>query len=76
MRSVSVTDVRSVLPHILDHFKRAGPDATPMVIRRHLQPMAVLISFEQFDEYRALLAHRARELRREKRDADRKGEGT
>jgi len=59
MRTVSVTDVRSALPYILDELKSAGPDATPLVVRRHSEPMAVLISFEQFEDYRALVAHRS-----------------
>lgn len=67
MRTVSLTDLRSALPHILNQLRCAGPDATPIVLRRHYEPMAVLISFEQFDDYRALIAYRTYELHREDR---------
>jgi PHD/YefM family antitoxin component YafN of YafNO toxin-antitoxin module len=67
MRTVSTTDVRTLLPDLLSQVKCAGINATPLVIRRHLEPMAVLISFEQFDDYRALSAYRSHELQRESR---------
>ena len=51
MQTITVTDARSVLPHILAALKAGGRDAVPILIGRHREPMAVLISVEQFYEY-------------------------
>jgi PHD/YefM family antitoxin component YafN of YafNO toxin-antitoxin module len=51
MQTITVTDARSVLPHILAAVKSGGRDAVPILIGRHREPMAVLISVEQFYEY-------------------------
>jgi PHD/YefM family antitoxin component YafN of YafNO toxin-antitoxin module len=51
MQTITVTDARSVLPHILATLKAGGRDAIPILIGRHREPMAVLISVEQFYEY-------------------------
>ena len=51
VQSISVTDVRTVLPVVLARLKEGGRDAAPVLIGRHREPMAVLISVEQFYEY-------------------------
>jgi PHD/YefM family antitoxin component YafN of YafNO toxin-antitoxin module len=51
MKTITVTDARSVLPQILAAIKSGGRDAVPILIARHRDPMAVLISVEQFYEY-------------------------
>jgi PHD/YefM family antitoxin component YafN of YafNO toxin-antitoxin module len=56
MQTITVTDARSVLPHILATLKGAGMDAVPILIGRHREPMAVLISVEQFYEYCAFVS--------------------
>jgi len=56
MRTITVTDARSVLPHILATLKGGGRDAVPILIGRHREPMAVLISVEQFYEYCAFVS--------------------
>ena len=55
METITVTDIRAVLPHILAKLKGGGRDAVPILIGRHREPMAVLISIEQFYEYCALV---------------------
>ena len=56
MRTITVTDARAVLPRILTEIKTGGSDAVPILIGRHREPMAVLISVEQFYEYCARVA--------------------
>lgn len=56
MQTITVTDARTVLPHILATLKSGGRDAVPILIGRHREPMAVLISIEQFHEYCALVS--------------------
>lgn len=51
VQSISVTDMRAVLPVVLARLKEGGRDADPVLIGRHREPMAVLISVEQFYEY-------------------------
>jgi prevent-host-death family protein len=58
VRYVSVTDIRAALVYFLDTITKAAADADPVVITRHGRPLGVLISFAQFDEYRALVAAR------------------
>jgi hypothetical protein len=55
VETITVTDVRVVLPSILARLKRGGRDAAPILIGRHREPMAVLISIEQFYEYCSLV---------------------
>lgn len=55
METISVTDVRAVLPHVLMKLKCGGRDAIPVLIGRHREPMAVIISVEQFYEYCSLV---------------------
>ena len=55
METLSVTDVRAVLPHVLLKLKCGGRDAIPVLIGRHREPMAVIISIEQFYEYCSLV---------------------
>ena len=45
-----------MLPHVLAAIKSGGRDAVPILIGRHREPMAVLISVEQFYEYCALVS--------------------
>jgi hypothetical protein len=52
---MTVTDARSVLPVVLARIREGGRDAVPVLIGRHREPMAVLISLEQFYEYCALV---------------------
>jgi hypothetical protein len=52
---MTVTDARSVLPVVLARLKEGGRDAIPVLIGRHREPMAVLVSLEQFYEYCALV---------------------
>jgi PHD/YefM family antitoxin component YafN of YafNO toxin-antitoxin module len=56
MQTITVTDARSVLPHILATLKGGGRDAIPILIGRHREPMAVLVSVEQFYEYCAFVS--------------------
>ena len=56
MQTITVTDARTVLPHVLAAIKSGGRDAVPILIGRHREPMAVLISVEQFYEYCALVS--------------------
>ena len=56
MQTITVTDARTVLPHILAALKSGGRDAVPILSGRHREPMAVLISIEQFHEYCALVS--------------------
>ena len=56
MQTITVTDARTVLPHILAGLKGGGRDAIPILLGRHREPMAVLISVEQFYEYCALVS--------------------
>lgn len=51
VQTITVTDVRTVLPLVLNSIKDGALDATPILIGRHREPMAVLISVEQFYEY-------------------------
>jgi PHD/YefM family antitoxin component YafN of YafNO toxin-antitoxin module len=61
MQTITVTDARSVLPQILAALKSGGPEAVPILIARHRDPMAVLISVEQFHEYCAFISTRLAE---------------
>jgi antitoxin (DNA-binding transcriptional repressor) of toxin-antitoxin stability system len=56
MQTITVTDARTVLPQILAALKGGGRDAVPILIGRHREPMAVLISVEQFYEYCAFIS--------------------
>ena len=56
MQTITVTDARTVLPQILAALKGGGRDAVPILIGRHREPMAVLISVEQFYEYFAFIS--------------------
>ncbi len=56
METITVTDVRAVLPIVLARLKDGGRDAVPVLIGRHREPMAVLISLEQFYEYCSLVS--------------------
>ena len=56
VETITVTDVRAVLPIVLARLKDGGRDAVPVLIGRHREPMAVLISLEQFYEYCALVS--------------------
>lgn len=56
METITVTDVRAVLPIVLARLKDGGRDAVPVLIGRHREPMAVLISIEQFYEYCSLVS--------------------
>jgi hypothetical protein len=51
VETITVTDVRAILPVVLGRLKDGGRDAVPVLIGRHREPMAVLISLEQFYEY-------------------------
>jgi len=62
MRTITVTDAKAVLPHILATLKTGGRDAVPILIGRHREPMAVLISVEQFYEYCAFVSTQLAEL--------------
>jgi PHD/YefM family antitoxin component YafN of YafNO toxin-antitoxin module len=53
---LNVTDAKVTLSRIIEKIKIEGDNATPVVIGRHGAAMAVLISLEQFQEYRALAA--------------------
>jgi antitoxin (DNA-binding transcriptional repressor) of toxin-antitoxin stability system len=53
---LNVTDAKVTLSRIIAKIKIEGDNATPVVIGRHGEAMAVLISIEQFQEYRALAA--------------------
>jgi antitoxin (DNA-binding transcriptional repressor) of toxin-antitoxin stability system len=53
---LNVTDAKVTLSRIIAKIKIEGDNATPVVIGRHGVAMAVLISLEQFQEYRALAA--------------------
>lgn len=53
---LNVTDAKVTLSRIIAKIKIEGDNATPVVIGRHGDAMAVLISLEQFQEYRALAA--------------------
>lgn len=53
---LNVTDAKVTLSRIIAKIKIEGDNATPVVIGRHREAMAVLISLEQFQEYRALAA--------------------
>jgi antitoxin (DNA-binding transcriptional repressor) of toxin-antitoxin stability system len=55
VQTITVTDVRTVLPLVLNSIKEGALDATPILIGRHREPMAVLISVEQFYEYCSLV---------------------
>lgn len=55
LETITVTDIRTVLPLVLARLKDGGRDAVPVLIGRHREPMAVLISLEQFYEYSALV---------------------
>lgn len=44
-----------MLPHVLLKVKCGGRDAIPVMIGRHREPMAVIISVEQFYEYCSLV---------------------
>ena len=39
MQTITVTDARSVLPHILATVKSGGRDAVPILIGRHREPI-------------------------------------
>jgi PHD/YefM family antitoxin component YafN of YafNO toxin-antitoxin module len=56
MQTMTVTDARAILPRVLTVIKTGGRDAVPILIGRHREPMAVLISVEQFYEYSALVS--------------------
>ena len=56
MQTMTVTDARAILPRVLTVIKTGGSDAVPILIGRHREPMAVLISVEQFYEYCALVS--------------------
>ena len=59
-RTVTVTDLRSVMPEVLHRLSIGGRGAEPVIIKRHREPLAALISIQQYHEYRALLeTHRA-----------------
>ena|ERR1700761_6391628 len=53
---LNVTDAKVTLSRIIAKIKIEGDNATPVVIGRHGVAMAVLVSMEQFQEYRALAA--------------------
>ena len=53
---LNVTDAKVTLSRIIARIKAEGDNATPVVIGRHGVAMAVLVSLEQFQEYRALTA--------------------
>jgi Antitoxin Phd_YefM, type II toxin-antitoxin system len=53
---LNVTDAKVTLSRIIAKIQIEGDNATPVVIGRHGVSMAVLISLEQFQEYRALAA--------------------
>jgi antitoxin (DNA-binding transcriptional repressor) of toxin-antitoxin stability system len=55
LETITVTDVRTVLPMVLARLKDGGRDAVPVLIGRHREPMAVLVSLEQFHEYCSLV---------------------
>lgn len=55
LQTITVTDMRTVLPVVLARLKYDGRDAVPVLIGRHREPMAVLISLEQFYEYCSLV---------------------
>ena len=67
MQTITVTDARAIFPHILAKLKVGGRDAVPVLIGRHREPMAVLISLEQFYEYCSLVCSQL---------ADEDGDGT
>lgn len=53
---LNVTDAKVTLSRMITKIKIEGGGATPVVIGRHGAAMAILISIEQFQEYRALAA--------------------
>ena len=53
---LNVTDAKVTLSRIIAKIKIEADNATPVVIGRHGVAMAVLVSIEQFQEYRALAA--------------------
>jgi prevent-host-death family protein len=60
VRTVTVTDLRILMPEVLRRVKTGRLDAQPVIIKRHREPLAALISMEQYQQYRALLtAHPA-----------------
>ena len=62
VRLVSVTDARATLSHILANLRHEGERAKPVLIGRHGEPMAALISLEQFHDYCTLAALRRRQF--------------
>ena len=59
-RTVTVTDLRFVMSEVPHRLSIGGRGAEPVSIKRDREPLAALISMEQYHEYRALLAtHRA-----------------
>jgi antitoxin (DNA-binding transcriptional repressor) of toxin-antitoxin stability system len=67
VETITVTDIRAVLPIVLGRLKDGGRDAVPVLIGRHREPMAVLISVEQFYEYCSLVSASLGEAGRESR---------
>lgn len=51
---LNVTDAKTILSRLISKIQIEADNATPVVIGRHGEPMAVVISVEQFQEYRAL----------------------
>lgn len=51
---INVTDAKTTLSRIIAKIQIEADNATPVVIGRHGEPMAVVISVEQFQEYHAL----------------------
>jgi antitoxin (DNA-binding transcriptional repressor) of toxin-antitoxin stability system len=57
-----VTDARASLSRLIAALYKDGERARPVFIGRHGEPMAVLLSLERFQEYRALVAARRQQL--------------
>lgn len=51
---LNVTDAKTTLSRLINKIQIEADHATPVVIGRHGEPMAVVISLEQFEEYHAL----------------------
>lgn len=59
-RFIPVSEARANFSGLLALVRREGRDATPVFIGRHGEPMAVLISLEQYYDYSCLLDLRRR----------------
>lgn len=62
VRLISVTDARATLSRLIAALHHDAERAKPILVARHGEPFAALISIEQFHDYCTLATQRRRQL--------------